>query len=95
MRNFYVYILFNDSRILYIGVTHHLPRRLQEHRDKSTPGFTSKYNITQLAYYEVFMAAGDAIRREKQIKGWARHKKIAPIESMNPHWDDLSSSLGE
>jgi putative endonuclease len=95
MRNFYVYILFNPSRTLYTGITNHLPRRLREHRDKRTPGFTARYNVTQLAYYEVFETAADAIRREKQIKGWARHKKITLIESMNPHWEDLSSSLAE
>jgi putative endonuclease len=95
MRTFYVYILFNASRTLYTGVTNHLPRRLQEHRDKRPGGFTARYNLTQLAWYESFESAADAIRREKQIKGWARHKKLALIEAMNPHWEDLSSSLAE
>jgi putative endonuclease len=95
MKHFYVYILFNHSRTLYTGVTNHLPRRLQEHRDKLVPGFTAKYNITQLAYYEIFVMAIGAIEREKQIKGWGRRKKIDLIESMNAQWEDLSSTLAE
>ena len=62
----------------------------EEHRSKLVPGFTSKYNITRLVYWEVFKDIRDAIAREKEIKGWRRSKKIALIESMNPHWDDLS-----
>jgi putative endonuclease len=95
MRQFYVYILFSRSRTLYIGVTNDLVRRTYEHQHKLIAGFTSKYNIDQLAYYEAHPTAASAIEREKQLKGWKRDKKIALIESMNPRWDDLSSTLKE
>jgi putative endonuclease len=95
MKQFYVYILFNHSRTLYIGITNDLVRRVYEHRNKLTPGFTSKYNIDQLAYYEIFPTPAAAIEREKQLKGWKREKKIALVEGMNPHWQDLSSTLTE
>jgi putative endonuclease len=95
VKQYYVYILFNQSRTLYVGVTNDLLRRMMEHRDKLIPGFTAKYNITQLAYYEVHHEAFTAIEREKTIKGWRRSKKIALIESMNPHWDDLQDHLIE
>ena len=95
MRQFYVYILFNESRTLYVGVTNDLVRRTFEHQHKLVPGFTSKYNITQLAYYEAHPTAASAIEREKQLKGWKREKKIALIERLNPRWDDLTSCLHE
>jgi putative endonuclease len=72
------------------GVTNDLIRRVGQHKQKETPGFTSKYNCTRLAYYESFERIQDAIAREKQIKGLLRVKKIALIESMNPEWMDLS-----
>jgi putative endonuclease len=95
MKQFCVYILSNHSRTLYIGVTNNLIRRIYEHRHKLVPGFTSKYNIHQLAYYELHSTATSAIEREKQLKGWKRDKKIALIEASNPHWEDLSSTLKE
>jgi len=91
MPNYYVYIMTNRSRTLYTGVTNDLTRRVYEHKNKLIPGFTSKYNITQLAYYEVTDDIRAAITREKQIKGWLRRKKIALIVSVNPTWKDLSS----
>ena len=80
----------NKSRTLYTGVTNDLERRVYEHKKKLVPGFTTKYNITQLVYFEVTQDVGVAIAREKQIKGWLRTKKIALIDSVNPEWRDLS-----
>lgn len=90
MKHYYVYIMTNRSRTLYTGVTNNLERRVYEHKNKLVPGFTSKYNITQLAYYEETNDVQVALAREKQIKGWLRSKKIALIESINPQWKDLS-----
>jgi putative endonuclease len=78
------------SHVLYTGVTGDLSRRVFEHKNKLVPGFTSRYNLTRLAYYECFFYPDAAIDREKEIKGWRRSKKIKLIESMNPHWDDLA-----
>ncbi len=80
----------NKSRTLYTGVTNNLKRRVLQHKGKLIPGFTSQYNITRLAYYEVFGDVLAAIRREKQIKGWLRAKKVALIIAGNPAWGDLS-----
>jgi len=91
-RSYYVYILASKSRRLYIGVTNDLERRVYEHKNKLADGFTKKYGIDRLVYYE---EGGDvlfAIEREKQLKGWLRAKKIVLIESMNPAWDDLSDA---
>ncbi len=95
MSDYYVYIMTNHSRTLYTGVTNNLPRRVYEHKQKLVRGFTQKYNITQLAYYETTPDVRSAIAREKQIKGWLRSKKIALIESMNPKWKDLSEGWYE
>ena len=89
-RQYYVYILTNGSRMLYTGMTNNLLRRMDEHKRKAVQGFASKYNLTQLAYYETTDSPRSAIAREKQIKGWLRRKKIALIESQNPRWQDLS-----
>jgi len=91
MAEYNVYIMTNRSRTLYAGVTNDLIRRVHEHKQKLADGFTKKYNITILAYYEVTPDVRSAIAREKQIKGWLRSKKIALIESMNPEWNDLSA----
>jgi putative endonuclease len=90
MKQFYVYIMTNKSKTLYVGVTNNLQRRVYEHKNKMIRGFTSKYNITKVVFFEVFNDIESAIRREKQIKGWLRKKKIDLIESMNPEWNDLS-----
>ena len=89
MRSYFVYILSNRSRTLYVGVTNDLVRRTTEHRAKEIPGFTAKYNLTDLVYFEETSSVEEAITREKQIKGWLRSKKIALIESLNPAWEDL------
>jgi putative endonuclease len=96
MRMYYVYILASKKNgTLYTGVTNDIERRVYEHKHKLTPGFTSRYNVNRLVYYEEFNDIRDAIAREKQIKGWLRKKKIALIESMNPNWDDLSAGWYE
>ena len=79
------------SHVLYTGVTGNLPRRVLEHKSKLCAGFASRYNLTRLAYYEMFVYPVEAIAREKEIKGWRRGKKIALIESMNPIWRDLAA----
>ena len=89
-RNYYVYILTNRSKTLYVGVTNNLERRMYEHKSKSVRGFTSKYNLTRLVHYEQTSSVESAIKREKQIKGWVRRKKESLIESSNPQWKDLS-----
>ena len=93
MKTYYVYILTNYSKTLYTGVTNDLQRRIYQHKNKTIPGFTSKYKINRLVYYETFNDIRQAIAREKQIKGWLREKKIALIESVNPMWKDLSEDL--
>ena len=90
-KQFYVYIMTNKSHTLYTGVTNDLERRVYEHKQKLVAGFTAKYNIDRLVYYEATEDVNSAIYREKQIKGWLRAKKIALIESMNPKWTDLSA----
>jgi putative endonuclease len=90
MNNYYVYIMTNNSKTLYTGMTNDLTRRVYEHKQKLIPGFTQKYNITKLVYFEETSDVNAAISREKQIKGWLREKKITLIESMNPEWKDLS-----
>ena len=90
MEQYYVYIMTNKSRTLYTGITNNLERRVYEHKNKSTEGFTKKYNIIRLVYYEISNDVEAVIEREKQIKGWLRRKKIALIESVNPQWNDLS-----
>jgi putative endonuclease len=89
-RDYFVYILANKGRTLYVGVTNNLERRMYEHKHKLTPGFASRYNIDRLVHIEVFSDVNDAVRREKEIKGWGRAKKAALIESENPTWRDLS-----
>jgi len=82
----------NRSRTLYTGMTNDLERRVYEHKRKLIKGFTSKYNITRLAWYEEFTQVDQAIEGEKKIKGWTRAKKIALIESVNPNWRDLAET---
>ena len=91
MKQYFVYIITNKSKTLYTGVTNNLNRRIFEHKNKLVIGFTSKYNIGKLVYFEIFNDIESAIRREKQIKGWLRRKKIELIESVNPNWEDLSN----
>jgi putative endonuclease len=90
MREYYVYIMRNWSRTLYIGMTNDLMARVNQHKTKAKVSFTSKYNVTDLVYYEQTDDVSVAIGREKQLKGWLREKKIALIESANPEWRDMS-----
>ncbi|MBE0503823.1 MAG: GIY-YIG nuclease family protein [Desulfuromonadales bacterium] len=83
---------YGDS-VLYTGVTNNLQRRCYEHRNKLADGFTKKYNVTKLVYYEVFSDPVNAIQREKQIKGGSRQKKLDLINAMNPGWVDLYDQL--
>lgn len=90
-KTFYVYILTNQhNNVLYTGVTNNLERRVSEHKQKLKAGFTTKYNINKLVYFEVFEQALPAIAREKQIKGGSRQDKIDLIIKMNPSWNDPS-----
>jgi putative endonuclease len=86
----YVYVLASRTRRLYVGVTNDLTRRVWQHRSGAIPGFTKKYSITRLVYFEPFDDPTTAIRREKQLKSWARVKKLALVESMNPVWADYA-----
>jgi putative endonuclease len=92
-KHYYVYIMASRSRVIYVGMTNDLRRRVEEHQQKLVKGFTQKYNVTQLMYYEVTNDVHAALAREKEIKGWRRSKKVALIESVNPAWRDLSSEL--
>lgn len=88
---YYVYMLTNyNNKVLYTGVTNNLCRRLYEHKSKLIKGFTEKYNVNKLVYFEESNNPEAAIKREKQIKGWKREKKNNLIEKMNPKWEDLS-----
>lgn len=89
MKSYYIYIMTNRSKTLYIGVTNDLVKRVFQHKYKKLEGFTKKYNITKLVYCEIFTDVGKAIEREKQLKGWLRKKKIALIESTNPDWKEI------
>ena len=92
VRRYYVYILTNKVRtVLYTGVTNSLSRRIWQHKNKTLPGFTSRYNLNCLIYFEEFRDINDAIAREKQIKGWSRAKKTTMIAQENPRWNDLSA----
>jgi putative endonuclease len=95
MKTYYVYILASKSRVLYVGVTNDILRRVAEHQSKTVPGFSARYNINRLVYCEESDDIHTAIEREKEIKGWLRKKKIALIESQNPAWEDLSSGWFE
>ena len=89
---YFVYILANwDDSVLYIGVTNDLRRRIYEHRNHLADGFTAKYNVHRLVYFEYTNDVRSAISREKQLKGWRRDKKNALISKANPDWEDLSS----
>jgi putative endonuclease len=94
MEQYFVYILTNKyNKVLYVGVTNNLIRRVYEHKNKLISGFTSKYNVNKLVYYESFPSVFDAIKREKEIKGWKRKKKVTLINSFNPEWKDLYEEL--
>ena len=95
MRTYYVYLLASRSRVLYTGVTNNLARRVNEHKRGFNAGFTSRYRVTRLVYFEEFADIRDAIAREKEIKGWKRSRKTSLIEERNPTWDDLATSTAD
>ena len=91
---YYVYLMANDNnRVLYVGVTNNLLRRIIEHKSKKVRGFTEKYNVTKLVYFEETPDIRAAISREKQIKKWRREKKNKLVEGMNAEWKDLVERL--
>jgi len=87
---YHVYIITNKSGTLYTGITNDIKKRVYEHKNKLIPGFTEKYNISRLIYFETFGDVYSAISREKTIKGWLRKKKIELIQKTNPDWKDLA-----
>ena len=94
-KTYYVYILTNRTGTLYIGVTNDLARRLWEHRSGLVPGFTERYKLDRLVYFEGFDQVEHALEREKQIKRWRRAKKVNLIGTLNPDWRDLSADIVE
>lgn len=90
----YVYLLTNKhNNVLYTGVTNNLIRRIYEHKAKLVKGFTQRYNVDRLVYYEACANIVEAIQREKQIKGWTRKRKDTLVNDINPQWEDLYHSL--
>ena len=93
-KQYYVYIMTNkNNRVLYTGITNDLKRRVYEHKEKLIDGFTKKYNVSKLVYYEIFEDLENAILREKKIKAGPRQKKIDLIHSMNKEWRDLYEEI--
>jgi putative endonuclease len=91
VKNYYVYILASASGVLYTGVTNDIQARTLQHKQKAVEGFSRRYNVTRLVYFEIFGDIRLAIAREKQIKSWRRSKRVALINSQNPRWADLSA----
>jgi len=92
---YYVYLLTNwNNKVIYVGITNDLRRRLFEHKNKLIKGFTEKYNIYKLVYYETTTDVTSAIAREKEIKKWRREKKNRLVETINPDWKVLSTGWG-
>ena len=90
MKTYYMYIMANISRNVYVGMTNDFARRVQQHKEGAISGYTKRYKIKKLVYYATFNNPRDAIAAEKKVKGWLRAKKIALIESENPSWRDLA-----
>ena len=90
MKTYYVYIMGSKSGTLYVGVTSKLKKRVYEHKNHLIPGFTDRYDINKLLYFETIGDSTSSIKREKQIKAWRRGKKVKLIDSINPQWNDLS-----
>ncbi|MBS4034279.1 MAG: GIY-YIG nuclease family protein [Ignavibacterium sp.] len=92
--NYFIYFLTNwNNTVLYIGMTNNLERRMYEHKNKLVEGFTKKYNLDKLVYYEQYTDVHLAIQREKELKKWRREKKNKLVESVNPEWKDLTNEL--
>ena len=95
MKTYYVYIMTSKSGTLYTGITNDLMKRVYEHKHKMVEGFTKKYDLTRLVYFEETNDVNSSIEREKQIKSWRRSKKVNLIKSINPKWEDLSKGWFE
>jgi putative endonuclease len=90
MKQYFIYIMSSLTGTLYVGMTNNIARRVYQHKAKEIEGFTKRYNVDRLVYFEQFSDVRDAIAREKSVKKWRRSKKIELIKSMNPTWEDLS-----
>jgi len=91
MRQYYVYMLASRSRRLYVGMTSNLEQRIAQHKAKAIAGFTSRYNVDRLVWFESIQNALDAVERERQLKNWRREKKVTLIEIDNSEWNDLAT----
>jgi putative endonuclease len=92
----YIYFMSNRyNKVLYVGITSNLIKRVWEHKNQVVDGFTKRYNLNKLVYYEIYDDIETAINREKQIKSWPRKKKIVLINAFNPYWDDLYEKLSK
>ena len=93
-RTYYVYLLTNwNNEVMYVGMTNDLERRISEHKAKAVKGFTEKYNVNKLVYFEQTSEVNGAISREKEVKRWRREKKDALVKQVNPDWRDLSDDF--
>jgi putative endonuclease len=93
-KSYFVYLLTNwSNKVIYLGITNDLCRRIHEHKNKLVAGFTAKYNLCKLVYFEETNDINAAIAREKEIKKWRREKKDRLVEKINPRWQDLSENL--
>jgi len=92
--NYFVYIMSSFRGVLYIGVTNNLERRVEEHKNAQIKGFSQKYNINKLIYFEEYNNINDALEREKELKSWRREKKIQLIDNLNSEWADLAFDTG-
>lgn len=95
MKKYYVYILASKNKVLYIGMTNELSRRIYEHKNSLIDGFTKSYNVHDLVYYEIQPNLESAIKREKQLKNWHRQWKINLIEAKNKEWKDLYFEISD
>ena len=94
MKTYYVYIITNqENGTIYAGVTNNLARRFYEHKNKLLPGFTNKYGLNKLVYFEETSSVESAINREKRLKSWRRYWKLVLINKLNPNWEDISDKL--
>ncbi len=94
-KRYYVYILASKNRVLYVGVTGFLMARVLQHKSGQCEGFTQRYKVNRLVYYEVFQYVNNAIARETEIKEWRREKKVALFAVENPSWEDLAADWGK
>lgn len=94
-KRYYVYILASKGRVLYIGITGSLMARVLQHKAREIEGFTQRYHVDRLVYYETFRHVGNAIARETELKKWRREKKVALIQAQNPTWEDVAADWGK